>query len=100
MNENSIAISSNTDSITYGNLNRKASIVSNYLIKNGYAGLENVIGVMLPRSIEFIAAIFGILKTGSIYLPIDVDTPSSRKKYMLNDSKAKFTKVQNLIFRQ
>ncbi|MFA6570861.1 MAG: amino acid adenylation domain-containing protein, partial [Bacteroidota bacterium] len=45
-----------------------------------------IVGIMLDRSEYYIASIFGVLKTGSAYLPIDPDTPHKRIKFMLAQS--------------
>jgi len=46
-----------------------------------------IVGLMLERSIEMIIGIFGILKAGAAYLPIDPNYPEERIRYMLLDSK-------------
>jgi amino acid adenylation domain-containing protein len=44
---------------------------------------------MIDRSIEMIIGLLGILKSGGAYLPLNPRNPSSRTRYMLNDSGAK-----------
>ncbi|AIQ12431.1 non-ribosomal peptide synthetase [Paenibacillus durus] len=74
-------------SITYRELNERANSLAIHLRAKG-AGPETVIAVMMERSIEMIVAVFGVLKAGGAYLPIDPDYPDERKKYMLSDSGA------------
>jgi amino acid adenylation domain-containing protein len=50
---------------------------------------DTIVAVMLERSPEMIAAILGILKAGSAYMPIDPDYPQERINYMLKDSNAR-----------
>ncbi|MED1790442.1 amino acid adenylation domain-containing protein [Brevibacillus laterosporus] len=52
------------------------------------AGRENIIAIMLPRSIEMIVSILAVSKAGAAYLPIDPDYPPERIAYMLEDSAA------------
>jgi len=44
------------------------------------------VGVLLPRSIDAIVSILGILRTGACYVPIDVEYPESRISYMIGDA--------------
>ena len=50
---------------------------------------DNIVGIMVERSIEMIVGILGILKSGGAYLPIDLECPTARINYMLSDSQAK-----------
>ena len=45
---------------------------------------------MLPRSLELLVSMLGVLKAGATYIPIDPSFPEERVKYMLNNSNAKF----------
>lgn len=87
-NADAIAIEDKGKTITYRDLDFRASLVASYLVEKGIR-LEDVVGVMLPRSIDFIACILGILKVGAVYLPIDEDFPAARRDFMLTNSKAK-----------
>jgi amino acid adenylation domain-containing protein len=44
---------------------------------------------MMERSIDIIIGIFGVLKAGAAYLPVDPGYPPERIEYMLKDSGAK-----------
>ena len=52
------------------------------------AGLRRgqIVGLIAGRSIETIAAILGILKFGSAYLPLDISYPPELLKYICRDS--------------
>ena len=75
--------------LTYSELNEKSNQLANYL-----RGLDinpnNIIGIMLPRSLELMVAILGVLKSGACYIPIDPTYPEQRIEYMLNNSHAKY----------
>ena len=45
---------------------------------------ENRIAVYMPPGIEFIIAVLGILKTGSAYIPLDINDPAERIRHMLH----------------
>jgi amino acid adenylation domain-containing protein len=72
-------------SITYSALNRKANQVANLLLARGI-GPGMVVGISLSRSIEMMAALLGILKTGAAYLPLDPGYPAERLTFMAADA--------------
>ncbi len=81
----------NTDNnmiITYRELNDQSNRLAGLLIEKGVLA-DNIVGIMMERSIEMIIGIIGILKSGGAYLPIDPDYPQERIDYMLKDSNAK-----------
>jgi len=86
------AVSFGENTITYRELNQKADHVAAYLKTLG-EGQNRIVGVMIPPSIEMIIGITGILKAGGAYLPIDIDHPSSRKQFFINDSYIKWVLV-------
>ena len=47
------------------------------------------IGVSLSKNEWVVISILGILKVGGVYVPIDINHPSSRKEFMLKDSYVK-----------
>jgi amino acid adenylation domain-containing protein len=47
------------------------------------------VGMRLHKSIDSVVAIFGILKTGAAYVPVDAESPAPRGAYILNDCQVK-----------
>ncbi len=84
---NKIVIFHNDQSITYRDLNNQANAVAAYLIKLRISE-NNIVGILMERSINLIAAMLGVLKAGAAYTIIDTDYPTSRIEYILNDIKA------------
>jgi amino acid adenylation domain-containing protein/thioester reductase-like protein len=74
-------------SVTYRELDLKANQLAGLLRERGVES-NTVAGLLLERSIEMIVGILAILKAGGAYLPIDIEYPRERKKYMLADSGA------------
>ncbi|UCH97820.1 MAG: AMP-binding protein, partial [Candidatus Aminicenantes bacterium] len=74
--------------ITYRELNEKSGQLAKCLREKGIKG-DNIVAIMVERSIEMIIGLFGILKAGGAYLPLDPDYPKERINYMLKDSGAK-----------
>jgi amino acid adenylation domain-containing protein len=81
-------------SITFSELDRRAAAVAEALIEHG-AGPETVVGTCLPRSIEMVVAVLGILKAGAAYLPLDPMYPPNRLRLMLDDSAARILIVDD-----
>ena len=47
------------------------------------------VGLRLDKSPDAVAAIFGVLKTGAAYVPIDAASPAARAAFILNDCQVK-----------
>jgi amino acid adenylation domain-containing protein len=75
-------------SITYKELNLRSGRLAGWLIEKGVL-VDNIVGIMLERSVEMIIGILGILKSGAAYLPIDPNYPGERIDFMLKDSNAR-----------
>ncbi|WP_233899291.1 non-ribosomal peptide synthetase [Tenacibaculum piscium] len=79
------AVVYDAENLTYKELDEKSNQLANYLIEKGVSS-EHLIGICLDRSLEMIISIFGILKSGAAYIPIDPYFPQLRMDYMLEDS--------------
>ncbi|HYO64056.1 MAG TPA: amino acid adenylation domain-containing protein, partial [Pyrinomonadaceae bacterium] len=73
--------------VTYGELNRRANQLANYLRTFG-VGPEVMVGLCAERSVELIVGLLGILKAGAAYLPLDAQLPLERLTFMLEDAQA------------
>src|SRR5689334_10981142 len=47
------------------------------------------VGMRLHKSIDGVATIFGALKAGACYVPVDADSPAARGAYIHNDCQVK-----------
>lgn len=81
-----IAIKTHSEQLTYGALNQRANQVAHALIATREYGKP--VAVLMDQSAQMIAALLGILKAGSIYMPLDPGHPATRVEYMLDDSRA------------
>ncbi|MCP5049010.1 MAG: amino acid adenylation domain-containing protein, partial [bacterium] len=80
-------IDTHGSTVTYGELNRQSNQLVHILNEKGIQS-GAIVGIMMERSIEMFIGIFGILKAGAAYLPIDPKAPERRIRYMLEDSGA------------
>lgn len=71
--------------LSYDELNRRANQLARYLRSLG-VGPDDVVGICVPRSVELIVGVLGILKAGAAYLPLDPSYPQQRLNYMLTDA--------------
>jgi len=83
---NAVALEARGESITYGELDKRANQLANYLIALG-VGAEIIVGLCLDRSPESVTCALAVLKAGGAYLPLDPAYPSERLLFMLNDAR-------------
>src|SRR5580704_1015885 len=85
--------------LSYRELNERANQLAHMLIDRG-VGPEDVVALAMPRSIAMIVGLLGILKAGAAYLPLDLEYPLERLRFMLEDSDARAVITQeNLVSR-
>ncbi len=72
-------------SLTYGELERRANALANLLIEEGVSRGDRV-GLFLEKSLESLVGIYGILKAGALYVPLDPGAPASRLGYIAADA--------------
>ncbi|MEU6776075.1 non-ribosomal peptide synthase/polyketide synthase [Streptomyces sp. NPDC046759] len=70
---------------TYRELAARADRLAGHLVTRG-AGPDRVIALVLPRSMELIAAELAVARAGAAFLPVDPAYPSERRALMLADS--------------
>ncbi len=83
---NAVALMASGGSVTYGELDKRANQLANYLIALG-VGPETIVGLCLDRSPESVMCALAVLKAGGAYLPLDPAYPSERLLFMLNDAR-------------
>lgn len=74
--------------MTYRRLKEVSQHIARMLGENSIAA-GDIVAIMTDRSAMMIAAIYGILRIGAAYLPIDPDYPKDRIDYILKDSNAR-----------
>lgn len=80
-----LAIVFENQQLTYWELNERANQLARTLRNQGVKK-NQLVGIMVERSVEMIVGILGVLKAGGAYVPIDPEYPEDRINYMLKDS--------------
>lgn len=73
--------------LTYGELNRRANRLADFLRQAG-VGPEVVVAICMERSLEMVIGMLGVLKAGGAYLPLDAGNPEERLALMVEDAQA------------
>ena len=84
-----LAVVSGESSISYAELNRRANGLAIFLSKELSIGNESRVGVFIDRSIDFIVAVLGVVKAGAAYVPLDINYPGERLRYIIQDAEIK-----------
>ncbi|MCZ6673623.1 MAG: non-ribosomal peptide synthetase [Verrucomicrobia bacterium] len=76
------------EDLSYGELNSRADYLAHRL---SGLGVEpgDVVGLCFERSLEYLFALFAVLKVGAAFVPLDSDHPDRRLLYQIEDTEAK-----------
>ncbi|MEM6685338.1 MAG: MupA/Atu3671 family FMN-dependent luciferase-like monooxygenase [Bacteroidota bacterium] len=84
---NQIAINDDDKKLTYAELALQSDQLAAYFIANGIQK-NAIVALSMPKSVQLIVGILGIMKAGATYLPLDPSYPIHRLDYVLQDSNA------------
>ncbi|MDD2812621.1 MAG: amino acid adenylation domain-containing protein, partial [Bacteroidales bacterium] len=85
LNPGKIAVVDGNNRFTYAELNILANKIA-YFLRTHNVKQGDTVAVYMDNSVTLIAGLLGILKIGAVYLPVDIETPSKRLSYILEDS--------------
>ena len=83
----STAVVYQDQTLTYRELNEQANQLAHHLIASGVRP-GDIVALALPRDINLIPSLIGILKAGAGYAPIDPNYPRDRIEFVLSDCNA------------
>src|SRR5450830_1665087 len=83
-----IAVNLGEERLSYRQLNEQANRLAHSLRDAGVQPQE-LVAVVLERSLAMIVATLAVLKSGAAYVPIDPSSPAERIAYVLRDSGAR-----------
>lgn len=86
-NGEKVALIFENTKLTYNELNERANVVANELLRFGVKP-NDILAVMMKRSDKLIVTLLAILKCRAAYLPIDSSYPQSRIEYILKNSQS------------
>ena len=84
---------------SYDQLNRAANQLARHLRKLG-AEPEVLVGICLERSIDLLTGVYGILKAGATYVPLDPAYPADRLALMVEDAQCPILLTQQSLLRR
>ncbi|ARI53936.1 non-ribosomal peptide synthetase [Streptomyces sp. S8] len=82
-----VAVEFGAGSLTYAELDRAADRIARRLTGAG-AGPGTLVAVSAERSLDLVAGLLGVLRSGAGYTPLDPEYPAERLAFMLADSGA------------
>ena len=87
INAKNIAFKQDGRAFLYDELSQRVAPICARLLEQGI-GLGSYVAICLERSVDLIAALLAVVKTGASYIPIDKTYPQARIAYIINDSAA------------
>ena len=85
---NAVALIFENKKLTYQEFENKSNQIARFLIdKNVTKG--DVITINMDRSLEMMICIYGTLKAGAVYLPVDTTIPEKRLNFIIKDAQSK-----------
>jgi amino acid adenylation domain-containing protein len=79
------AVASGDRFLTYEELDKLSNQVARALLAQGVAPGDRV-GILAPKSAASIVAVYGVLKAGACYVPLDPKSPAGRLSSIIGDS--------------
>ncbi|WP_339305760.1 amino acid adenylation domain-containing protein [Paenibacillus sp. FSL L8-0435] len=85
--------------LSYAELNERANQLAHTLRSVGVLP-NQLVGLMVRRSLETVIGILAVLKAGGAYVPIDPEYPEERIRYILENSNAQLLLTQRELLQQ
>ncbi|WP_336116562.1 amino acid adenylation domain-containing protein [Streptomyces sp. PTD9-10] len=80
-----VAVEHDGHRLTYRELDERANRLAHWLIEQGVQPQSRVV-VLLPRSLDLVAALLAVWKAGGAYVPVDPEYPAARVRSVVEDS--------------
>ncbi|MFS8097633.1 amino acid adenylation domain-containing protein [Lentzea alba] len=84
-NPDRIALVAHGKTMTFAELRDRSRHLAGVLSDKGI-GVETSVAIAVPRSLEWVVALFGILRCGAAYVPLELDHPDERIAAIVDDA--------------
>lgn len=91
---NAAAVACGDDSIDFATLDERSDRLASELMDLGVRR-GDLVGILLPVSIDLIVALVAVWKAGGAYLPLDRDAPLARLNVLVNDAEPRLVLVDD-----
>ncbi|WP_327596403.1 non-ribosomal peptide synthetase [Streptomyces chartreusis] len=81
-----LALVAHGSTMTFAELRDRSRAVAGVLAARGI-GPETTVGLAIPRSLDWIAALFAVLRVGAAYVPLELDHPDERIAAIVEDAR-------------
>ncbi|MGW4168772.1 amino acid adenylation domain-containing protein [Streptomyces chartreusis] len=81
-----VALVAHGSTMTFAELRDRSRAVAGVLAARGI-GPETTVGLAIPRSLDWVAALFAVLRVGAAYVPLELDHPDERIAAIVEDAR-------------
>lgn len=81
-----VALVAHGSTMTFAELRDRSGAVAGVLAARGI-GPETTVGLAIPRSLDWVAALFAVLRVGAAYVPLELDHPDERIAAIVEDAR-------------
>lgn len=82
-----VAVIDDGQEYTFEQIVERSKVVAQHLIRAGVRR-ESAVVVRLPRSVDLVTSILGVLKAGGTFVPVDPEYPSNRVQHIVDATDA------------
>jgi pyochelin synthetase len=93
------AVVTPSGTLTYGELDRRSTRIGRWLREHG-ATPNTLVGVVMEKGWEQVAAVLGVLKSGAAYLPLEASLPRERLHRLLEAGEVGIVLTQDAVDRR
>ncbi|GGU24595.1 non-ribosomal peptide synthetase [Lentzea flava] len=85
-NPDRVALVAHGSTMTFAELRDRSRHLAGVLSGKGI-GVETSVAIAVPRSLDWVVALFGILRCGAAYVPLELDHPDERIAAIVEDAR-------------
>lgn len=87
------ALTDGSHTLDYATLERRSAAVARALLARGLRAEERV-ALELPRSLDYVVAVLGVVRAGGVFVPLDPELPPTRRSALSASAHTKFVVVR------